>query len=94
MKAKKGFNLREICGQYMIIAEGLENIDFSNIISLNETGAFIWNLVTDKDLSDEQIAKALTEEFVADENTPLSYDTALKDVQALHKQLLEIGIVE
>ena len=37
MKTKPGFTLRDICGEYIIVAEGLENIDFSNIISLNES---------------------------------------------------------
>ena len=36
MKAKKGFNLRNVCGEQIIVAEGKENIDFSNIISMNE----------------------------------------------------------
>lgn len=94
MKAKKGFNIREICGQYMIIAEGLENLDFSNIINLNETGAFIWNLIKDKDMTDEQLAEELTKEYAIDENTPLSFETALKDVRNLHKSLSEIGVVE
>ena len=37
MKAKKGFNLRDVCGEKIIVAEGKENIDFSNIISMNES---------------------------------------------------------
>ena len=36
MKAKKGFNLRNVCGEQIIVAEGKENIDFSNIISMND----------------------------------------------------------
>ena len=40
MKTKKGFNLRTICGENIIVAEGVENIDFSRIISMNESAAF------------------------------------------------------
>ena len=32
MKAKKGFKLRQICGENIIVADGIENIDFSSII--------------------------------------------------------------
>ena len=32
MKAKPGFNLRNVCGEQIIVAEGKENIDFSNIL--------------------------------------------------------------
>ena len=42
MKAKKGFNLRDVCGEKIIVAEGKENIDFSNIISMNESSAYLW----------------------------------------------------
>ena len=42
MKAKKGFKLRDVCGEKIIVAEGKENIDFSNIISMNESAAYLW----------------------------------------------------
>ena len=40
MKAKKGFKLRTVCGESIIVAEDKENIDFSNIISMNESSAY------------------------------------------------------
>ena len=39
MKAKTGFSLRTVCGENIRVAEGGENIDFSNIISMNERSA-------------------------------------------------------
>ena len=42
MRKKPGFNLRDVCGEQIVVAEGKENIDFSNIISMNETSAFLW----------------------------------------------------
>ena len=42
MRTKKGFNLRSVCGEYIIVAEGEENIDFSNVISMNESSALLW----------------------------------------------------
>ena len=42
MKTKNGFNLRNVCGEHIVVAEGKENIDFSNIISMNETATFLW----------------------------------------------------
>lgn len=53
MKAKPGFYVREICGQYMIVAEGKENIDFSDIISLNETAAYLWRQIEHDDRSEK-----------------------------------------
>ena len=42
MRIKDGFELREICGEHVILSHGMDNIDFSKIISLNETAAFLW----------------------------------------------------
>ena len=37
MKLKKDFKLRQICGENIITAEGMQAIDFSKLVSLNET---------------------------------------------------------
>ena len=42
MKIKNGFELREVCGENVIIAHGVDNIDFTKVISLNESAAFLW----------------------------------------------------
>lgn len=88
MKAKKGFNLREVCGEKIIVAEGKENIDFSNIISMNESSAYLWEKIGDKEFTAEDLAKLLTEQYEVDENT------ALADAQTLAKQWIKAGIVE
>ena len=94
MKAKKGFNLREVCGEQIIVAEGLENIDFTNIISMNESSAFLWNSIQDKEFTPEDLAKILCDNYMIDENTPLDYAQALKDAIEVSKKWVEAGIVE
>ncbi|MBS5613537.1 MAG: PqqD family protein [Prevotella buccalis] len=88
MKAKTGFNLRNVCGEQVIVAEGRENIDFSNIISMNETSAYLWNAIQGKDFTVDDLVELLTQEYDVDEQT------ARKDAQALAKQWLEAGICE
>lgn len=88
MKAKTGFNLRNVCGEQVIVAEGRENIDFSNIISMNETSAYLWNAIQGKDFTVDDLVKLLTQEYDVDEQT------ARKDAQALADQWLEAGICE
>lgn len=88
MKAKTGFNLRNVCGEQVIVAEGRENIDFSNIISMNETSAYLWNAIQGKDFTVDDLVEMLTQEYDVDEQT------ARKDAQALAKQWLEAGICE
>ena len=49
MKTKRGFRLRNICGENIIVAEGIDNIDFSRIISMNESSAYLWQKVEGKE---------------------------------------------
>lgn len=89
MKAKKGFNLRDVCGEQIIVAEGKENIDFSNIISMNESSAYLWKAVQQESaFTNEQLAQLLTEQYDID------FETALEDAKTLSQQWIEAGIVE
>lgn len=89
MRAKKGFKLRNICGENIIVAEGKENIDFTNIISMNETSAFLWEQIEQKDNFD---AETLTELLL--DNYDVDKETALNDASELLKQWLEAEIIE
>lgn len=88
MKAKPGFNLRVVCGENIIVAEGEENIDFSNIISMNESSAYLWQNIQGKEFTHEDMVGLLTQEYEVDEAT------ALKDVKALTELWLQAGIIE
>ena len=89
MKAKKGFNLRDVCGEKIIVAEGKENIDFSNIISMNESSAYLWqNAQKMESFSAEDLANLLTEQY------EVEYEQALADSTTLMQQWLQAGIVE
>lgn len=88
MKIKKGFELRTVCKENIIVAFGEENIDFSKVISLNESAALMWRAVLGKDFSAEDMADALMQEYEVDR------ETALKDAQAMLRQWLEVGLIE
>lgn len=88
MKTKKGFNLRQVCGENVIVAEGVENIDFSSIISMNESSAYLWNNIQGKEFDKNDLVELLTREYDVDA------DTAAKDVEALVAQWLKAGIIE
>ena len=59
MKTKKGFNLRTVCGENIIVAEGLDNIDFSRIINLNESAAFLWKNIQEKDFDVDTLTSTI-----------------------------------
>ena len=68
MKTKLGFNLRQVCGENIIVAEGEENIDFSNIISMNESSAFLWKEAQQLDnFSVSDLVRILMNEYDIDE---------------------------
>ena len=72
MRIKNGFELRVVCGEAIVVAHGLENIDFSKIINLNESAAYLWRSVEGKDFDASILARLLTEEYEVDEATALS----------------------
>ena len=43
MRIKKDFVLRDVVGKKAIFCVGIKAIDFRKIITLNESGEWIWN---------------------------------------------------
>ena len=78
MKLKKGFVLREVCGEKVIVGEGVETVNFGKLISLNDTAALLWKKAEELgDFTIEQLADALTEVY------EVSREQALSDAEAL-----------
>lgn len=89
MKVKNGFNLREVCGEHIIVAEGDENIDFSNIISMNESSAYLWEEVQKMGtFTVDNLVELICNQYEIDEAT------ARKDTIALAAQWGTAGIIE
>ena len=86
MKIKPGFELRDICGEHVVVAHGRENIDFSKIISLNESAAYLWRKVQDQEFDAPLLARLLTEEYEVDEAT------ALRDAERMMQDWREAGM--
>lgn len=88
MKLKEGFKLREICGEYVISAEGVGNIDYSELISFNESAALLWRKAEKGDFSVESLTKVLTENYEVDDAT------AEADVKSMLEKWQEQGLIE
>ncbi len=87
MRIKEGFELRNICGENIVVAHGLKNIDFTKLITLNESAALAWNAVKDKDFELQDIVRALLDEYEVDEAT------ATADAETLVAQWKEAGLI-
>lgn len=73
MKIKDGFILRQVAGNYIVIGVGDEAVDFNGMITVNETGAFLWKIL-ENGATTEEMVSALTAEY------DVSADDAKKDV--------------
>ena len=88
MKTKKGFVLRNVCGENIIVAEGKENIDFTKIISMNESSAYLWKSVEGKEFTAETLRDLLLKEYDVDSTT------AENDAKMVAEEWAKAGIAE
>lgn len=79
MKLKDGFLLRKVAGEYVVIPTGAE-LDLNMMITLNGTGAFLWEKLQAETTEDALVA-ALLAEYDVDE------DTAKKSVATFVEKL-------
>ena len=89
MKIKKGFVLRTVCGENVIVGEGLDAINFGRMLCLNETAAWLWKQALEQgDFTVQSLATALCNEY---DVTP---EQALNDVKETINQWTELKVVE
>lgn len=87
MRIKDGFELKNICGENIIISHGKENINFTKIITLNESATLIWNSVIGKDFDIKDMVGIITNEYEIDE------DTAKTDCEAIACEWEKVGFI-
>lgn len=68
MKIKQGFVLRNVADATIVVPTGAASIDFNGMITLNETGAFLWRLL-EQETTEQQVLEAMLEEYDVDEST-------------------------
>lgn len=88
MRIKEGFVLREIAGEKIVSGEGLGQINFNKLITLNPSAAYLWENVHGKTFDAEMLAALLMEKYA------VAHDTALKDAKSLMEEWIKIGVAE
>lgn len=88
MKIKDGFVLREMCGENIVAAEGIENINFNKLISLNESAAYLWRELIGKEFTTEEMAELLIVRYGIDK------ELAMTDSANLCEAWINAGIAE
>ena len=87
MKIKSGFVVRKIANQYMAVPVGARAKELHGMIGLNETAAFLWELLKEE-RTEEELAALVFEEY------EISEEYALEAVQRFCKSLQEKGVLE
>lgn len=67
MKIKDGFLLRQVAGQMVVLPTGGE-LDLNMMITLNDTGAFLWERLQ-AETDEDALVAALLGEYDVDEAT-------------------------
>lgn len=88
MHFKSSFELRDICGEKVLIANGVENIDFGALVHLNSTAADIFTHFSRQEFSLDDAIQYVVGEYDIDT------ETAEADINKLIKSLTEVGIIE
>lgn len=87
MKLKENFLLRQVVDTWVVMPFGQEMLDFNGMLTLNETGAFLWQKLQEgADL--EGLVTALTAEY------NVSAEIARTDAEEFCKKLLTAGCAE
>ena len=87
MKIKDGFLVRSVAGSYIVVAMGEKTVDFNGIMTLNETGYFLWELFA-KGSDKASAVKAMTAEY------DVSEEQAAADIERFMKQLEDASLAE
>ena len=81
MKIKNNFLLRKVADSYVVVPVGKMSLDFNGIITLNETGAFLFELLQKGYEREDLIAKLLDEYEVSAEKASADVDKFLEKVK-------------
>ena len=88
MRIKNGFELRTICRENIVISHGVDNINFTKVISLNQSAAYLWRKIFKTEFTIDDMVIALCDEYEVDEVT------ARQDCANLLNQWIEVGFIE
>ena len=63
MLINKDFTIQKVGASYLAVPVGETSKQFHGMIRLNETGAFLWKLMAEKDCTEAELVEALLAEY-------------------------------
>ena len=89
MRIKENLVLRHIGKEHIIIVSDSDSVDLTEVYSLNETSAWIWEQVKDEDFTIEKIIDLVQERYEVDRNTATNDVLAMIDVFRTGRLIIE-----
>ena len=86
MQIKPGFMLKNVAGSHIVVPVGENSVNFNAMITLNESGAFLWEKLAGEQTEDQLVA-ALTAEYDVDEAT------ARRDINKFIETIKGAGLI-
>ena len=86
MRVDKEFVLREIAGDYIIIPTGKTVLEFNGLITVNEVGVSLWNMLQNE-VTLEELVQGILDEYDVEE------EVAREDIQEFRDTLVAGGIL-
>lgn len=87
MKIIEGFRLRSLGDEFIVVGEGLGQVNFNKMISLNASAAYLWESVEGKEFSVDDLTQLLLDRYEVEESV------AAADAAKLAQAWLEAGII-
>ena len=88
LKLKEGILIPEVAGEKILMASGMEEVDYSRMIVLNPSAALLAEALIERSCTLQQLVEILTDVYDADEVS------VAKDVEEWLEQLWELRVLE
>lgn len=88
MKTNSNVKLRKIGHRFMIVADSDNEVSKTHVYELNESAARLWQMMSDKDLSADELTECFCEEF------DVAKDVAHADIERQLDEWKRFGLIE
>lgn len=86
MRINPDFTIQKVGACWVAVPVGETSKHFHAMLQLNETGAFLWNLLAKQDMSEQELVEALLGEY------DVEREIAERDVARIVASLAECGV--
>ena len=88
MRIKREYKVREIAGENVVIMQGRQGADMTQIITLNDSALVLWNALQGQEFTSEDAARVLVQNFEVESAV------ALRDAESWVARMAECGLIE